>query len=275
MNDMECVGFLQWALPELRMRWPGFRKVRGQVCKRIGRRLIELGLTDVAAYRSFLENHPEEWVWLDSLCRITISRFWRDRAVWDFLRDALVPELAHRVEERGGTTLCCWSAGCACGEELYTLGLIWSFVVAGQFPGVALRLLGTDADERMLERAREASYVGSSLKDLPRAWRELAFEPRERRFVLRPELREGVELTPQDLRSVLPEGSFDLILCRNLVFTYFEESLQEELLPRILERLTPGGALVIGIHERLPGAPRGLAPWNAALGVYRKIPFSH
>jgi chemotaxis protein methyltransferase CheR len=274
MNDTDCVTFLQWALPELRMRWPGFRKVRGQVCKRIGRRLAELGLADVAAYRTFLENHPEEWPRLDSLCRITISRFRRDRGVWEFLGDTLVPELAHMAGERDGSTLRCWSAGCASGEELYTLALIWSFTVARRFPGLALRLLGTDADERMLERAREASYAGSSLKDLPGAWRERAFERRERCFVLRPELRVGVELAPQDLRSVLPEGSFHLILCRNFVFTYFEESLQRELLPRVLERLVPGGALVVGIHEQLPGTPRDLVPWNAELGVYRKVPFS-
>ena len=88
MNDADCVEFLQWALPRLRMRWAGFRKVRGQVCKRIGRRLKELGLGDIDAYRSYLDKHSEEWEILDGLCRITISRFHRDRKVFECLRDS-------------------------------------------------------------------------------------------------------------------------------------------------------------------------------------------
>jgi hypothetical protein len=79
MQDAECVALLRWALPRLGLRWPGFRKVRRQVCKRINRRIKELGLADVAAYREHLERVPEEWPRLDALCRITISRFYRDR----------------------------------------------------------------------------------------------------------------------------------------------------------------------------------------------------
>lgn len=75
MKDTECVEFLQWALPRLHMRWQGFRKVRGQVCKRIGRRIRELNLGEGADYRTYLESHPAEWSVLDDLCRITISRF--------------------------------------------------------------------------------------------------------------------------------------------------------------------------------------------------------
>jgi len=61
MRDAECIAFLQWALPRMGFRWPGFRKVRGQVCKRVGRRLKELGLTDLEAYQVYLGTHPEEW----------------------------------------------------------------------------------------------------------------------------------------------------------------------------------------------------------------------
>ena len=69
MKDEECVSFLQWALPRLRRYWPGFRKVRRQVCKRIDRRICELDLGGVAAYRLYLECHPEEWPELDTRCR--------------------------------------------------------------------------------------------------------------------------------------------------------------------------------------------------------------
>ena len=77
MKDSDCVDFLQWALPRLGLRWPGFRKVRKQVCKRVDRRLRELGVPDAKTYRDFLEKHREEWSVLDSFCRIPISRFYR------------------------------------------------------------------------------------------------------------------------------------------------------------------------------------------------------
>jgi chemotaxis protein methyltransferase CheR len=252
MKDVDCVRFLQWGLPRLGMRWPGFRKVRKQVCKRIDRRLRELGLEDVAAYEAHLESNPGEWAVLDGFCRITISRFYRDRRAIDSLRDGLIPDLAKLCLERGESELRCWSAGCASGEEPYTLSMIWALSVGARFPGLSIRILATDADERVLERARLASYQPSSLKDLPSAWRTAAFTPTGRRLTLLPAFREAVEFKLQDIRTALPEGSFHLILCRNLVFTYFEERLQRELLERILGLLPAGGALVIGSHEGLP-----------------------
>ena len=73
-------------------------------------------------------------------------------------------------------------------------------------------------------------------------------------FVLRPEWREGVRFLEQDLRAEMPDGPFDCIFCRYLVFTYFEEALQDEILARFVDRLAPGGLLVVGSHERLPAA---------------------
>jgi hypothetical protein len=112
MKNTECVAFLQWALPQLGMRWPGFRKARRQVCRRIGRRLCELGLPDVAAYRACLEQNPAEWQVLDSACRITISRFYRDRNVFESLQNAVLPVLARAAIERGAsdTRLARWSS---------------------------------------------------------------------------------------------------------------------------------------------------------------------
>ena len=66
MKDIECTEFLKWCLPQLRLRWPGFRKVRRQVCKRLNRRISELGLSDLFAYRGYLDGHSEEWKILDS-----------------------------------------------------------------------------------------------------------------------------------------------------------------------------------------------------------------
>lgn len=247
------------------MRWQGFRKVRGQVCKRVTRRMLELELPGFDAYRRYLEAKPEEWALLDRLCRVTISRFWRDRGVWEYLREEVLPKLAEGVSATSAPptlpaltpaapTLRTWSVGCASGEEPYTLSILWHLALAERFSGIRLEIIATDSGPEMLARAREGRYPMGALKELPEDWRRLAFEEdtQAHAVTLRTRFREAVEFLEQDVRREAPGGPFHLVLCRNLVFTYFEEGLQAQMLQRILERMTPGGVLVLGGHESLP-----------------------
>ncbi|MEJ2435110.1 MAG: hypothetical protein P8Y53_18880 [Pseudolabrys sp.] len=96
MSDMDCTAFLQWALPRLERRWPGYRKVRRQVCKRLRKRVSELGVADFSTYRSRLAADPAEWKVLDECCHITISRFFRERGMFEALRQRVLPEIAAR-----------------------------------------------------------------------------------------------------------------------------------------------------------------------------------
>lgn len=269
MNDGECVEFLRWALPRLRMRWPGFRKVRRQVCKRIGRRIKKLALENTAAYRKFLDRNPGEWDLLDACCRVTISRFYRGISLFDAVGKQLLPELATAAAARGAGAVRCWSAGCASGEEPYTLAAIWKFAVESQFPGLDFTVVATDADSRMLDRARAGRYEHGSLRDFPPDWLGPAFHRRDGAYVISADLARMVTFRRQDIRQEMPAGPFDLICCRNLVFTYFDDEWQAAILQRITARLLPGSGLVIGDHEELPSLPSGLVKWLPALPVYR------
>jgi chemotaxis protein methyltransferase CheR len=270
LKDVECVRLLQWALPRLGLRWAGFRKVRRQVCKRVDRRLAELGLPDGDAYREYLEANDAEWTRLDALCRIPISRFCRDRAVFERLGSEVLPRLAAACAERGESALRSWSAGCASGEEPYSLKLVWALGPASRFPGIALQVIASDVDVHLLERARQPRYGASSLRNLAPEQVEYGFERINDGYRLRPALRHGVELRCEDIRSAGPQAPFDLVLCRNLAFTYFDDAVQRETLHRLVERLRPGGFLVIGIHASLPEESPGLIPWDARCGFYRR-----
>lgn len=271
MKDPDCVAFLQWALPRLRLHWGGFRKVRRQVCKRIARHIDELGLPDLAAYRRYLDDHVAEWQALEHLCPITISRFYRDDDVCEFLGDALMPALAESVLAQGRPALRAWSVGCASGEEPYTLMLLWRLRVEPRFPSVSFSVLATDVVRAVLERARVACYRRGSLARLPPEWIDRAFERADReRFCLRAQFRAAVEFRREDLRRALPPEHFHLILCRNLAFTYYDAGLQRETLARLTARLLPGGALVIGRRESLPADVTGLCEWAKVKGIYRK-----
>jgi chemotaxis protein methyltransferase CheR len=269
VKDRECVAFLQWALPRLDLRWPGYRRVRRQVCRRIARRLGELGCPDLAAYRRRLSEDDDEWRHLDACCRITVSRFHRNAGVWAFLFADVLPGLAQPVDEHGGDAIRAWCIGGASGEEPYTLAIGWRLALASRFPRLHLLVLATEVDPRMIARAKEAIYPPSSLRDLPEAWRDAAFETTDGRYRLRSAFREGVTFEAQDVRARTPQGPFDLILCRNLVFTYFTEDLQRRVLGQLRRRLRSGGALVLGHHERLPEGAERFEPWSARDAVYR------
>jgi len=261
VNDADCIRFLQWSLPRLGLRWAGFRRVWGQVCKRLRRRLAILGLKALSDYRALLEADSAEWGQLDGLCRVSISRFYRDQGVWNCLERELLPQLALQASVRDETRLRIWSAGCASGEEPYTLALMFAL---GDAPkSCKPEILATDADPHLLARARRTCYPGSSLRELPVKWRA-AFEKSGDEFCLGPEYRTPVQFLVQDIRQDFPDGRFDLILCRNLVFTYFQAPLQAVIAGRLAEVLVPGGLLLLGSHESLPEVVPGLAqerPW--------------
>jgi chemotaxis protein methyltransferase CheR len=204
---------------------------------------VELGLDGFNAYRDHLERHPEEWRVLDGLTNVTISRFNRDRGVFEFLRAEML---------RPGMRI--WSAGCASGEEPYTLALLCE----------GLEILATDVDAAVLRRAEAARYPPSALRELPRGVRDEAFADGvlEARYRL-------VTFRRHDIRDEPPDGPFDLVLCRNLAFTYFDDATQRATLRRIAAVTAPGGALVVGAHEALPAGQTEFAPWAPQHGIHR------
>lgn len=270
-----CREFLEWALPRLGLSWPGFKRVHRQVCRRIAGRLADLRLPDCLTYRQYLEAHPAEWTVLDGFCRISISRLVRERAVFERLASEVLPALAEAALARGAETLRCWSAGCASGEEPYSLAILWMLALAPRYPGLSLRVTATDVDEQLLERAREAVYRRSSLREVPDEWIAAAFTRSGDRCTLRPEYRAPVRFRREDLREVLPPGRFDLVLCRYVAFTYFDEPLRRRTLERLLMALRPGGALVIGLKERLPEGVEGIEPWAPELRIFRRAGAPH
>ena len=269
MNDTDCTAFLQWALPQLELRWPGFRKVRRQVCKRLKLRMGDLSLNNYSAYRARLEADPSEWRIFDACCHITISRFFRDRGIFEVVRRRVLPDIAMRAD-REKREAKVWSAGCASGEEPYTLKMLWDIEIASAYPGVSLSIIASDVDEAMVGRAREGCFEPTSLHELPPPLIEQAFDRLGPRYCVKAKLREGIEFLNQDIRTEMPSHIFDLILCRYVVFTYFAVSLQRKVLARMLERLRPQGYLVIGTHEQLSSGFSELAALDSAPQIFQK-----
>lgn len=269
MKDAACVQFLQWALPQMQLRWQGFRRVRKQVCKRVGRRIEELGLADATAYRGYLQSHAVEWQTLSTLCRVTISRFYRDKTVFNCLKEILISDLCEDLRQHSEEKeLRCWSAGCARGEEAYSLVLLWKFILQERYPEMAISVTATDIDPEMIRQGRSACYAFSSLKNLPAEWRQTAFDQIEDQYCLRQVYRSPVAFRLGDVENVAFAQPYHLVCCRNLVFTYFDWERQALFLNKLQRHMTAGGVLVLGAHESLPEGSSGWRRRHQRLPIY-------
>jgi len=270
MKDNQCVAFLQWSLPRLKMRWQGFRKVRRQVCRRIAKRIAERELDDLREYQSYLNATPEEWDVLQRLCRVTISRFYRDRVVFDYFASDVFPAITEDIHRKDRRTVRVWSCGCASGEEPYTVAMLWHYGIRPFFPGMALEILATDIDPLLIGRAQAACYAGSTLRELPADLRDLAFTERADGYCLIEPLKQYVRFALQDVRQGPPEGTFQIVFCRNLAFTYFENKVQEQVLVQISKVMDKGAVLVTGSRELSAGAGTDFIPWVEHLPIFQK-----
>lgn len=253
MTDDTCVRFLQECLPRIGLQWGGYRKVRGMVCKRVRRRMRELSLADYDDYRSYLGATPTEWDRLAAFCRIPISRFYRDKEVFNVLGRDVLPSLAEEARKRESACVSVWSVGCASGEEAYSVAILWELDVAPNFPDMSLRVLATDVEPHMIARAKRGCYRQGSLKDVPSSWVARAFPLEQNEYCVREGLRQAVTFETADFMRNPPNERFDLILCRNVAFTYFAPAEQQEALQILTRQLRREGFLVVGAHEKLPG----------------------
>ncbi|NHF59938.1 chemotaxis protein CheR [Flavobacteriaceae bacterium TP-CH-4] len=233
-----------------------------------------LDLQSFEEYRSRLTTQASEWNILDEMCRITISRFYRDWAVFDLLKDEILPGLAFkaRLENR---PLRCWSAGCASGEEPYTLSIIWQLVLSEKFTETDFEIIATDIDENLLERAKKGCYQLGSLKGLPKDWLTKAFSVKEDRYCIHSGFGDRITWMQQDIRSTTPAGKFGMLLCRNLVATYFEPELQLAIFNQLKSVLRPGGILILGCHEKLPEGLQGFNSKVEKLNIYERTGDPH
>lgn len=271
MNNDGCINFLQWCLPKLHYRWNGFRKVRRQVCRRIKHRIKELDLSGIYEYQNFLEENEEEWNILDSMCYISISRFYRDKKVFQVIESLLFPFLANQALVENRAEINCWSVGCCSGEEPFSLQLIWKLSVYPLLKRhMSLNIIATERNRILLDRARKGIYTFRSLKELPVKFLREGFIKVNDEYVLKDEFRENVDLQYQDVRLNTPPGRFDLIMCRNLVFTYFEKELQKDIFKKIVNKLRPKGFLVVGSHEMLTEEIGVLTNYRNMKCIYQK-----
>ncbi len=237
---------------------------------RIGKRLRALGCRGFRQYLEFVVGPQggEELAHMVDLLTTNQTSFFREPAHFHFLKNEVLPRL--RSSPR---VFRMWSAGCASGEEPYSLAIL----LLEEIPGVLrkdVKILATDLSRRALAQARAGVYEESQLRQVPPSLRSRYFTPLssgpegKRRYRVNAEVRAMVRIAWMNLMDPWPmRGPFDVIFCRN-VMIYFDRITRERLVQRFSNHLRPGGYLMVGHSESLSGLRHDLHYVQAA--VYRK-----
>jgi chemotaxis protein methyltransferase CheR len=224
-----------------------------------------LKLLEAASYLAVLESpgpvSDREWDWLAAHLTNTESYFYRDVGQMALLRNRILPELIERNAQRRSLRL--WSAGCATGEEAYSLAVLLSELLPRR-EGWDARVLGTDVNERALEKARRGIYTSWSFRRIPPELRARYFHPEAGGEAVNPSIRSRVTFRRQNLLMEALAGAespireMDLILCRN-VFIYFTREAIQAVLQSLAGSLREGGYLMTGhaeVHDEYPAQLR-------------------
>jgi two-component system CheB/CheR fusion protein len=221
---------------------------RSSIERRVAKRMAEVGVGSYDEYTDFLELHPEEFAALFNTILINVTSFFRDPTTWDYLATEILPQL---VEARpSDSPLRVWSAGCASGEEAYTLAMVLARVLGDREFQQRVKIYATDVDEEALDTARQGAYLPRALEDVPREALDRFFERTDQRYVFRKDLRRCVIFGRNDLVTNAPISRIDLLVCRNTLM-YFTAETQAQILGRFHFALQDDGILLLGRSEML------------------------
>jgi two-component system CheB/CheR fusion protein len=236
--------------------------------RRIRKRMLAVGIASYSEYIDYLEVHPDEFAHLFNTILINVTSFFRDPPVWEYVREEVVPRVV--AAKRNGETIRVWSAGCASGEEAYTLAIILAEVLGTEGFRERVKIYGTDVDEDALNQARQASYTVKDLEDVPPALHETYFETSADRRLFRKDLRRNVIFGRHDLIQDAPISRLDLLVCRNCLM-YFNAETQGRILERFHFAVNEGGYIVLGKAEMLLSHGNTFAPIDLKRRVFQKI----
>jgi chemotaxis protein methyltransferase CheR len=237
------------------------------VRRRIAVRMRARSVHTFADYGLVLDHDPHEYDLLLDALTINVTKFFRNPETFAAIDRELVPVLYTRVEPQ----LRIWSAGCASGEEPYSLAMLMHRYASTQgrrFDRV--EVLGTDLDRASLAAAERATYLEPTLSDTPPDIRQMYFSMQPP-YRMHSDVRARVHFRRHDLlREPFPEPQH-LICCRNVII-YFDRATQESLFERFADALLPGGFLVLGRVETLFGPARALfAPVDGRERLFRRL----
>ena len=238
------------------------------ILRRLKRRMVATNSNSLDEYLRYLDQHPEEYQRLISSFLIKVTEFYRDRELFDALRRDILPRVIEDARHHS-KELRIWSAGCATGEEAYSIAMLVAEGLGDELEQFTVRIFATDLDAQAIAYARRGIYPAASLNAAPPELVERYFTREDGEVEVDKRIRSLVVFGQHDLGQRAPFPHIDLVLCRN-VLIYFGADLQRRVLQLFAYSLRIGGVLVLGKAETTSPLTEYFAPINALLRIYRR-----
>ncbi len=238
------------------------------IMRRLSRLMVSNGVNSIGEYVDHLHRNPDGYQRLVNAFLIKVTDFFRDTALFDALRDQILPKLMLAAREEG-RPLRIWSAGTSTGEEAYSIAILCAELARDEKLAVEVRVFATDVDEQAIAVARRGVYSADSLRELPEELVARYFTAHDDRFEVSKYIRNMTVFGQHDLGQRAPFPRIDLVLCRN-VLIYFTKELQARALQLFAFALRHGGYLVLGKAESTTPLPNLFKPLNSGLKIFER-----
>jgi two-component system CheB/CheR fusion protein len=241
---------------------------RSTLERRVAKRMAAVGTERYDDYVDFIELNGEEFAELFTTLLINTTGFFRDPQTWEYVAAEIAPQL---LDARApDSPIRVWCAGCASGEEPYTVAMVLARVMGDPGFRERVKIYATDIDDEALGQARHGTYLPRQIEDVPPDALECFFERTDQRYVFRKDLRRCVIFGRNDLVQDAPISRIDLLVCRNTLM-YFTAETQAQILRRFHFGLDDDGYLLLGKSEMLITHTDLFTPLELKRRVFRKV----
>jgi two-component system CheB/CheR fusion protein len=264
--DAALEALLQFLKRSRGLDFTGYK--RASLERRFRRRTDAVGCKSFGDYLDYLEVHPEEYQALLDTLLINVTEFFRDADAWEQLRSDGLPLMLDG--KPADEPLRVWSAGCASGQEPYTIAMLLCEALGEEAYRERVKIYATDIDEEALGVARQATYAAREVDNVPPELLERYFEDSRGRFAFRPDLRRALIFGINNLVHDAPISRLDLLVCRNTLM-YLNAETQGRILRHFHFALRETGILLLGKSEMMVSHRDLFVPLDLKRRIFRKV----
>ncbi len=245
-KDLDFENLLQYLRINRGFDFTGYK--RSTLMRRVVKQMESLSIDTFPNYQDYLEVHPDEFKVLFNTILINVTAFFRDASAWEYLGREILANIIKNKQKDEQIRI--WSAGCASGEEAYTLAIVIAEILGVDKFRHQVKIYATDIDEEALNEARQAVYSAKNVHLIPSELRDKYFDLVNKNYVFRQDLRRCVIFGRHDLLQDAPISRLDLLVCRNTLM-YFNSETQGKIISRFHFALNDHGCLFLGKAEML------------------------
>ena len=255
---MDLVQFEKWVMKEFNINLSAYKS--NQLHRRILSLMSRVGVNNVEEYIELLKKDKEQRQKFLDFITINVTEFFRNPEIFEELKTKLINVLLPNCKD-----LKIWSAACSIGAEPYSVGIMLNDIA----PTGRHKIIATDIDNTILERARKGEYVASEIKNVKKEYLDKYFRVQGDKYLIDPKIKSLVTFKKHDLILDSYEKDFDLIICRNVVI-YFNQDIKDQIYKKFSDSLKKGGLLFVGATESIYNY-KEYGFEKASTFIYRKI----